>query len=160
MMYKVFQGLGLEQEQPHGTLGHSPVPQLLPGVWGGGVPCWAVFQEHLCPSLREKCRVLSSPPHSLTALHVMSACPLLRPFVYPGSSLPLLCFYLTSEVTEAQGRQATFLAAELHFRTRCLRPPCVMMGACDLLALLLSPSWAWSLRKSRAGNSARMSGEF
>lgn len=38
MMYKVFQGLGLEQEQPHGTLGHSPVPQLLPGVWGGGCP--------------------------------------------------------------------------------------------------------------------------
>ena len=44
-----------------------------------------------------------APTSILTALHTMFACPP-PPFMYPGFSLLFLCFYLTDEETEAQGR--------------------------------------------------------
>lgn len=89
------------------------------------VPCCALLQEKLHPSQGGEGRAFpwlpSTSPHSLTAVHTMFECPL-PPFTYPGSPLPFLCFHLTNEETEAQGRSAPFLASELHFRiggSRC-----------------------------------------
>ena len=130
-VYRIFQRLRREHfiwaetwPQPWHIPRHSPVSQLLAG-WERGDSRAPGASPSIARGLVQD--LVTPSGHFLVALLAMLACP--PSSIYMSWIFPLLPLCLLGKWRNWGSRKVrTFLAAELHFRTVCLRVPCILMS--------------------------------